>query len=110
MTHTPPASARLDDYWELRLYVAGNSIKAVTASSNLRAICDFHLAGRYELEIIDVLETPEIAERDRIMALPTLVRRHPLPVRKIIGDLSDEDRVITALDIFRAAQGRNSQE
>lgn len=100
MTH--PQTIR-KEFWELRLYVAGTSMKAVAAITNLRAVCDTHLAGRYDLEIIDIMENPDAAERDRVVALPTLVRRAPLPVRKIIGDLSDENRVITALDVFRTA-------
>lgn len=91
------------EFWELRLYVAGTSMKAVAAIANLRSVCDTHLAGRYDLEIIDIMENPDAAERDRVVALPTLVRRTPLPVRKIIGDLSDESRVIMALDVFRTA-------
>ena len=85
--------------WELRLYIAGKTPRAVKAFDNLRRICEAHLAGRYHIEIIDLLETPALAKGDQIVAVPTLVRRLPEPVRKIIGDLSNVDRVLVGLDI-----------
>ena len=83
----------------LRLYVAGQTIKSVKAQANLMSICERHLAGHYELQVIDVLVSPERAEQDGILAIPTLVRKVPVPVRKIIGDLSNTERVLEGLDI-----------
>jgi circadian clock protein KaiB len=88
--------------WRLRLYVAGQTPKSLAAFSNLKAICETHLNGRYRLEVIDLLERPHLAKGDQILAIPTLVRKLPQPVRKIIGDLSDSDRVLVGLDL-RAA-------
>ncbi len=85
--------------WQLRLYVAGQTPKSVTALANLERICETHLAGRYSIEVIDLLETPKLAAGDQIFAIPTLVRRLPEPVKKIIGDLSDEERVLVGLDM-----------
>jgi circadian clock protein KaiB len=85
--------------WELRLYIAGKTPRAIKAFQNLERICEEHLAGQYHIEIIDLLETPALAKGDQIVAVPTLVRRLPEPVRKIIGDLSDTDRVLVGLDI-----------
>jgi circadian clock protein KaiB len=84
----------------LRLYVAGQTVKAITAFANLKAICEEQLKGRYELEVIDLLETPRLAREDQIVALPTLVRKLPPPLRKIIGDLSDTERVLIGLDLL----------
>ena len=85
--------------WELRLYIAGKTPRAVKAFENLRRVCEEHLAGRYHIEIIDLLETPTLAKGDQIVAVPTLVRRLPEPVRKIIGDLSNTERLLVGLDI-----------
>ncbi len=85
--------------WELRLYIAGKTPRAVRAFANLRTICEEHLAGRYHIEVIDLLVTPKLAKGDQIVAVPTLVRRLPEPVRKIIGDLSNKERVLVGLDI-----------
>ena len=85
--------------YELRLYVAGHTERSVRAIANLRRICDVHLAGRYQVEVIDLLEQPQLAASDQIMALPTLVRRLPPPLKKIIGDLSNEERVLLGLDL-----------
>jgi circadian clock protein KaiB len=85
--------------WELRLYIAGKTPRAVTALENLQRICEEHLAGRYHIEIIDLLERPTLAKGDQIVAVPTLVRRLPEPVRKLIGDLSNTERVLVGLDI-----------
>jgi circadian clock protein KaiB len=88
-----------DEHFDLRLYVAGQTPKAVRAFANLRQICDEHLAGRYSIEIIDLLENPQLGAGDQILALPTLVRRLPTPIKKIIGDLSNTERVLVGLDL-----------
>ena len=85
--------------YELRLYVAGQTPKSLKAFSNLKRICDTHLAGRYRIEIIDLVKSPQLAAGDQILALPALVRRLPKPIMKIIGDLSNEDRVLVGLDV-----------
>lgn len=85
--------------FELRLYVAGQTAKSMLALQNLRRYCEEHLEGKYSIEIIDLLENPQLAEGDQILAIPTLVRRFPEPVRKIIGDLSNEDKVLIGLDL-----------
>jgi circadian clock protein KaiB len=87
------------DMWELRLYVAGQTPKSIAAFSNLKKICDEHLAGKYSIEVIDLLENPKLARGDQIIALPTLVRKLPEPMRKIIGDLSNTERVLVGLDL-----------
>jgi circadian clock protein KaiB len=84
----------------LRLYVAGQTPKSVAALANLKIICKEHLAGRYQLEVIDLMKNPQLARGDQILAIPTLVRKLPLPVRKIIGDLSNSERVLIGLDLF----------
>ena len=85
--------------FELRLYVAGQTAKSLAACANLKRICETHLAGQYRLEIIDLTKNPKLAAGDQILALPTLVRRLPKPVKKIIGDLSNEERVLVGLDV-----------
>jgi circadian clock protein KaiB len=85
--------------WDLRLYVAGQTPKSLTAFENLKKICDEHLAGQYQIEVIDLLEQPQLARGDQIIALPTLVRKLPEPIRKIIGDLSNTERVLVGLDL-----------
>lgn len=85
--------------WDLRLYVAGQTDKSITAIANLTRISKEHLHGRYSIEVIDLLQRPQLAAGDQILALPTLVRRLPEPVKKIIGDLSNEERVLVGLDI-----------
>jgi len=85
--------------WQLRLYVAGQTPNSLTAFSNLKAICEDHLEGRYRIEIIDLVEKPHLSRGDQILAVPTLVRKLPEPVRKIIGDLSDTERVLVGLDL-----------
>lgn len=85
--------------WELRLYVAGSTPRSVTALANLERICEQHLKGMYRIEVIDVLRKPQLARGDQIFALPTLVRKLPEPVKKIIGDLSNEERVLIGLDL-----------
>lgn len=85
--------------YELRLYVAGNTAKSITALNNLKRYCEEHLQGRYKIEVIDLLVKPQLAEGDQILAIPTLVRKVPEPIRKIIGDLSNEAKVLVGLDI-----------
>jgi len=85
--------------WQLRLYVAGQTPKSLTAFSNLKKICESHLSGRYSIEVVDLLEQPALSKGDQILAIPTLVRKLPQPVRKIIGDLSDTERVLVGLDL-----------
>ena len=94
-----------DEIFDLRLYVAGQTPKAVRAFANLRKICDEHLAGRYRIEVIDLLEDPQLGRGDQILALPTLVRRLPHPIKKIIGDLSNTERVLVGLDLRPAPEG-----
>jgi circadian clock protein KaiB len=88
--------------WRLRLYVAGQTPKALRAFANLKTICEEHLAGRYEIEVIDLLEHPGLARGDEIIAVPTLVRHLPEPITKIIGDLSDTERVLIGLQLVPA--------
>ena|ERR1700722_6344517 len=85
--------------WQLKLYVAGQTAKSLQALANLKKICEEHLPVEYDIEIVDLLKTPQLAKGDQILALPTLVRRLPAPVRKIIGDLSNTDRVLVGLDL-----------
>jgi circadian clock protein KaiB len=87
------------DTWVLRLYVAGQTPKGVTAFKNLKIICEEQLKGKYQIHVIDLLKKPQIARDDQILAIPTLVRQSPLPARNIIGDLSDRDRVLAGLDL-----------
>lgn len=94
---TPPPLA--PESWNLRLYVAGMTPRAVAAFANLKKLCETHLADRYEIEIIDLLQQPQLAAGDQIIAVPTLVRRLPPPMKKIIGDLSNEERVLVGLDL-----------
>jgi circadian clock protein KaiB len=92
------------ELWDLRLYVAGQSPKCLEAFANLKEICDEHLQGRYRIEVVDLLENPQLARGDQILAIPTLVRKLPEPMRKIIGTLADTERVLVGLDI-RARKG-----
>jgi len=85
--------------WILRLYIAGRSARAEAALRNLEAICEEHLAGCYEIEVVDLLKHPQLARGDQIVAVPTLVRRLPQPIKRIIGDLSNEERVLVGLDL-----------
>jgi circadian clock protein KaiB len=94
-----------DDMFDLRLYVAGQTPRAVRAFANLRKICDEHLAGRYRIEVIDLVEDPQLGRGDQILALPTLVRRLPQPIKKIIGDLSNTERVLVGLDLRQRQKG-----
>ena len=87
------------ELWELRLYVAGQTAKSVTAFANLKQICEEHLAGKYRIEVIDLLVNPQLAAGDQIVAIPTLVRTLPEPIRRIIGDLSDTEKVLVGLQL-----------
>jgi len=93
-----------EEIWNLRLYVAGQTPKSITAFANLKKICDEHLAGKYQIEVIDLLKNPRLAKGDQIIAIPTLVRKLPEPIKKIIGDLANTERVLVGLDI-RSVQG-----
>lgn len=88
-----------NERWELRLYVAGQTPKSLEAFANLKRICEQHLAGKYRIEVVDLLENPTLARGDQILAVPTLVRKLPPPVKKIIGDLSNTERVLIGLDM-----------
>jgi circadian clock protein KaiB len=93
------AKKPVEAIWELRLYVAGQTPKSLTAFANLKKICEEHLAGKYSIEVIDLLKDPKLAGGDQILAIPTLVRKLPTPIRKIIGDLSNTERVLVGLDL-----------
>lgn len=92
------------EHWRLRLYVAGQTEKSQRALANLRRLCEEHLSGCYEIEVVDLVERPQLAEGDQILAIPTLVRRLPPPLKKIIGDLSNTERVLVGLDLRPAAR------
>lgn len=94
-----PKTGISETTWELRLYIAGHTSKSIEAIANLKKICEEHLGGKYKIEIIDLLQNPQLARGDQILAIPTLVRRLPPPVRKIIGDLSNTERVLVGLNI-----------
>jgi circadian clock protein KaiB len=93
------APAGKDDFWELRLYIAGQTTKSIAALANLKKLCEEHLAGRYRIEVIDLKKNPQLARGDQIGAIPTLVRKLPEPIRKIIGDLSNTERTLVGLDV-----------
>ncbi len=88
-----------DEMWELRLYVAGQSAKSITAIANLKRICEEHLHGRYTIEVVDLMERPQLARGEQIVALPTLVRKLPVPIRHIVGDLSNTERALVGLQL-----------
>ena len=100
MANNNDAPHKAPEFWELRLYVAGQTPKSVAAFANLKRICEEHLAGQYRIEVIDLVENPQLAKGDQILAIPTLVRKLPEPMRKIIGDLSNTDRVLVGLDLI----------
>ena len=98
----PVSDADLDSgQYHLRLYVAGQTQKSMTALANLKRVCEEHLAGRYDIEVIDLIKNPQLAAGDQILAIPTLVRRLPAPLKRIIGDLSNTEKVLVGLDIRR---------
>jgi circadian clock protein KaiB len=101
---TQPGVSESSAVWKLRLYVAGQTTKSLTAFANLRRICEEHLAGRYEIEVIDLLKHPELAQSDQIIALPTLVRKLPEPIKRIVGDLSNSERVIVGMNLEEVSQ------
>ena len=90
------------EVWNLRLYVAGQTSRSLAALDNLRAICEQHLQGRYRIEVVDLMKDPQLARGDQILAIPTLVRKLPPPLKKIVGDLSKSERVLVGLDLQQA--------
>jgi circadian clock protein KaiB len=94
-----PAETPEEEAWELRLYVAGQTSKSLTAFANLKSICEKYIAGKYTIEVVDLLKNPTLAKGDQILAIPTLVRKLPSPIRKILGDLSNTERVLVGLDL-----------
>jgi circadian clock protein KaiB len=92
-------SGPVSELWQLKLYVAGQTTKSLAAFSNLKKLCEEHLAGKYSIEVIDLLKNPQLAKGDQILAIPTLVRKLPVPMRKIIGDLSNTEKVLVGLDL-----------
>ena len=102
---TPRRDRSDPDFFELRLYVAGQTSRSLAALANLKRICEEHLKGRYHIEVIDLVERPQLAKGDQILALPTVVRKLPEPIRKLVGDLSDTDSALVGLDL--RAQRRN---
>ncbi|OHB50251.1 MAG: circadian clock protein KaiB [Planctomycetes bacterium GWF2_41_51] len=97
--HRTKKTTAVKKEWELRLYVAGLTPRAATALDNLKKICEEHVPGQYHIEVIDLLKHPQLVGGDQIIAVPTLVRKFPVPVRKIIGDLSNKERVLVGLDL-----------
>jgi circadian clock protein KaiB len=98
------APAEPEAHYDLRLYVAGQSPKSLAAFANLKELCEMHLAGKYRIEVIDLIKKPQAARDDQIIAIPTVVRRLPQPVRKIIGDLCDERRTLIGLELFEKTE------
>ena len=98
--HTPAPGDPSDEHYTLRLYVAGQTPKSLTAFANLKRMCEERLRGRYTIEVIDLVQQPRLASDDQILAIPTLVRRLPEPVRRIIGDLSNTERLLVGLDLI----------
>jgi circadian clock protein KaiB len=96
---SPESQESSADFYDLRLYVAGQTAKSLTSFANLKRICEEHLAGRYRIEVIDLLVNPQLAQGDQILAIPTLVRKLPEPIKKIIGDLSNTERTLVGLDL-----------
>ncbi|HEY7181919.1 MAG TPA: circadian clock KaiB family protein [Blastocatellia bacterium] len=102
--------AKIKPEWQLRLYIAGQNAKSIAALANLKLLCDAHLVGRYKIEVIDLLENPRLAAGDQILVVPTLVRKLPEPVKKIIGDLSQTERIMLGLDLPRTQRGGDAYE
>lgn len=96
-----PSTKKKSGKWDLRLYVAGMSPKGVTAFNNLKSICEEQLKGKYHINVIDLLKHPQLAHDNQILAVPTLIRKSPLPVRNIIGDLSNTERVLVGLELLK---------
>ena len=97
--HSPKTDGDGSSQWNLRLYVAGQTPRSISAFQNLKNICEEYLKGQYHIEVVDLMENPTLARGDQILAIPTLVRKLPQPIRKIIGDLSNTERVLVGLDI-----------
>lgn len=97
-------SVEVPEQWHLRLYVAGHTARSMAAMTNLKKMCEEHLAGQYVIEVIDLLKNPQLAAGDQIFAIPTLVRRLPEPIKRIIGDLSDAARTLVGLDLRKAGK------
>ena len=100
----PKKEKPASEVWDLKLYVAGQSPKSITAFANLNKLCEEHLKGKFRIEVIDLLKNPQLAKGDQILAVPTLVRKLPVPIRKIIGDLSNTERVLVGLDLRPAEE------
>jgi len=105
-TRKPRTTKASPAFFDLRLYIAGQTARSLAALANLQKICDEHLKGRYRVEVIDLLERPQLARGDQIFALPTLVRKLPEPIRKLVGDLSDTERALVGLDLRPRAPGK----
>ncbi len=95
----PAKAGPVSEVWNLKLYVAGQTPRSIAAFANLKKLCEEHVKGKYNIEVIDLLENPQLAKGDQILAIPTLVRNLPAPIRKIIGDLSNTERVLVGLDL-----------
>lgn len=95
----PPRGHKKDEVWQLRLYVAGQTPRSLTAFANLKNLCEEHLAGRYNIEVVDLVQHPQLAAGDQIVAIPTLVRKLPEPLRKIVGDLRDTEKTLVGLQL-----------
>lgn len=102
-----PKKAHKPERWNLRLYVAGQTPRSVAALANLKRICETHIPGRYSIKIVDLIANPKLAKGDQILAIPTLVRRLPQPIRKIIGDFSNTEQVLVGLDVRRPGSVRS---
>jgi circadian clock protein KaiB len=100
---SPPPSNLAAKFWQLRLYVMDETPKSLTAFANLKSVCESHLKGRYRIKVIDLLKQPQLAKGDQILATPTVVRRLPIPMRTVIGNLSDIDNVLVGLDLKAGA-------
>lgn len=98
-TTNPSGATATEPVWDLRLYVAGQTPKSIAAFANLKRLCEEHLAGQYRIEVVDLVQHPQLAAGDQILAVPTLVRKLPEPIKKIIGDLSNTERVLVGLDL-----------
>ena len=98
-TRKPSGAAGRSETWDLRLYVAGQTPRSIAAFANLKKLCEEHMPGRYRIEIVDLLKNPKLAQGDQIVAVPTLVRKLPVPIKRIIGDLSNKERVLVGLDL-----------
>ena len=107
LSNLPENETMPPDFWQLRLYVAGQTAKSLIALANLTQICQKHLEGKYSIVVIDLLKDPQLAKGDQILALPTLVRLLPEPVKQILGDLSNTERVLVGLDLRPRASGGN---